>query len=303
MALTAEQILNRSKGVGGSECAMALGVSKFKTARELYHEKRGELESTFLDDSDVIWWGNALEPIVRQKYAETTGRIVRLPQETQFSAEHDFMLCHVDGVSEDQNGHDPRGYEGKTAFLSTGWGEEYTDQIPEDYLLQVHHNLIVTQLPAFDVMSLIDRRFRMYCVEPDKELHEMIIEGEREFMRRVREGDPPPLDYQHKTALDVVRKLYPGTNGVRLIANEDQTRWRELMQAAAAAESKAKAEKEGWKARLLESMSEAALLAFPDGKAFRRQETKRAAYTVDASVYVDSRFVNDPLATKGATRK
>lgn len=298
MALTAQQLETRKTGVGGSDCAIVLGQSKWMTARQLYHEKRGEfVRPVDEQENEVQWWGRMLEPVVRQKYAERTGRTVMVPADTIRSEEHPFMLAHIDGYTDDG-----RGYEGKTAMLSTGWGEEGTDAIPTEYLLQVHHYMIVTKLPVFDVMTLIGRKFSYYEVPADPELHAMIIEAEAEFMRRVREGDPPALDYQHKTAIECLKRLYPGTNGIRLVASAEAIRCRAGMDAAAEIVKTQKAIQEGWKAQLLEIMGESALLAFDDGKCFRRQQASRAAYTVEATSYVDTRFVNDP-DLKGSRKK
>jgi putative phage-type endonuclease len=299
MSLTAEQLTARDSGVGGSDAAAALGLSKMKTALQLYLEKRGEIEiEQPADDNEVIWWGRALEPIVRQKYAEKTGRVVVMPSATLRHPAHGFMLAHVDGIIRGEL----RGYEGKTAFHSMGWGEEWTDQIPREYLLQVHHYLTVTQFEAWDVAVLIGRQFKIYEVAADREMSEMLIAGEAEFMRRVREGDPPALDYDHRTARDVVKKLYPGTNGVRLVASESAIAWRKQLDAASQAEKTAKANVESLKSRLLEEMGEAALLAFGDGKAFRRQKTERAGYSVEPTSYVDFRLINDGKGLPGARR-
>ncbi len=293
MSLTAIQLEERRSGLGGSDCAAALGLSKRKTARQLYGEKRGELTADIYDE-EAIWWGNALEPIVRQKYAEVTGHVVRLPLNTIWHPDHDFMCAHIDGFVDHAERTFRRGYEGKTAFHSIGWGDEGTDQVPVDALMQVKHYSIVTDLPVFDVAVLIGRRFAYYEVPaPDQELREMIIEGERDFMRRVREGDPPALDYSHKTAIDVVKKLYPGTNGERLVAPPEIIECREQMDAAGKRGKEADAAKDALKARLLDFMGEAALLAFPDGKAFRRQTTFRKGYTVEPTSFIDGRFVND----------
>jgi putative phage-type endonuclease len=288
VSLTAAQLEARRSGCGGADAAAALGVSKIKTMRQLYGEKRGELEEA-PGDEEVRWWGEALEPIVRQKYAERTGYEVRRPTQTLWSDKHPFMCAHLDGYVDTPR----RGYEGKTAFLSTGWGEEGTDEIPVDYVIQVQHYMVITALPVFDVCSLIHRRFAYYEVPEDRELQEMIVEGEADFMRRVREGDPPPIDYTHRSALELLRRLYPGTNGKRMAANQLAIAKREAMEQMAEAEKNAKAEKDAAKAWLLDFMGEAALLAFPDGKAFRRQTTKRAAYAVDATEYVDARMVKD----------
>lgn len=288
--LTAEQIATRQTGIGGSDAAAALGLSKRKTALQLYLEKRGELEEEQpAEDDEFIWWGRALEPIVRQKYAETTGRVVMLPHGTLHHPVHHFMLAHVDGLIDGE----PRGYEGKTAFRSTGWGEEGTDQIPREYLLQVHHYLTVCNFEVWDVAVLIGRRFQVYEVPRDREMSEMLIAVEGDFMRRVAEGNPPRLDYDHPTARDVVKKLYPGTNGARLVASETAIAWRAQLEAAQLAEKTAKANIESLKSRLLEEMGEAALLAYPDGKAHRRQKLDRAAYSVDATSYIDFRIIND----------
>lgn len=289
--LTAEQLAERARGIGGSDCAAALGLSKRKTARELYHQKRGELPPDELDE-EFAWWGNMLEPVVRQRYAEKTGNVVRVPTGTIWHAVHAFMCAHIDGYVDNRTPR--RGYEGKTAFRSTGWGEEYTDQVPIDCLMQTQHYMIVTDLPVFDVCVLISRRFAYYEVpRGDAEMQEMIIEGEHDFMRRVREGDPPPLDYAHKTALDVVKKLYPGTNGARLIADTHAIAVRQEMERFTEAEKAAKQGKEARKAELLELMGEAALLAFPDGKCFQRKTVDRKGYTVEPTSYVDFRLVND----------
>lgn len=297
MSLTAEQIATRRTGIGGSDAAAALGLSKRKTTLQLYLEKRGQFTEEDPINEEVIWWGNALEPIVRQKYAEKTGRTVVLPKDTLHHPEHRFMLAHVDGLIMGES----RGYEGKTAFHSTGWGEEGTDQIPRDALLQVHHYLAVTGFDVWDVAVLIQRHFQIYEVYADLEMSEMLIVGETEFMRRVREGDQPALDYDHKTARDVVKKLYPGTNGARLVASESAIEWRKQLEVAQATEKSAKANVESLKSRLLDEMGEAALLAFPDAKCYRRQKIERAGYSVEPAEYIDFRLINDGKA--GALRR
>lgn len=291
MSLTDAQRAERATRIGGSDCAAVLGVSKWKTALELYLEKRGEFSRDEIEETEPQWWGKMLEPIVRQRYSDLTNRVVRLPKETLHHPVHDFIVAHVDGITDDG-----RGYEGKTAMRSIDWGEEGTDSVPRDALLQTHHYMAVTGLPVFDIATLIGRRFALYEVHQDLEIQEMIVEAEVDFMRRVREGEPPSLDYDHRTARDVIKKLHPGTNGARLTASEAAIGWRTQLEAAQAAEKAAKANIESLKSRLLEEMGEAALLAYPDGKAHRRQLTQRAGYTVEPTEFMDFRIINDGKA-------
>lgn len=290
MSLTAEQLAERRTGIGGSDCAAVLGLSTYKTALELYLEKRGELANSY-EETEDMWWGRMMEPIVRQKYAEKTGRVVLMPPGTLRHPEHPFMLAHIDGYTTDR-----RGYEGKTAFRSLGWGEEGSDEVPQSYLLQCHHYLTVCQFPVWDVAVLIGRKYATYEIPADHEMSEMLIEAETDFMRRVREGDPPALDYTHKTSVDVMRKVYKGTDGRRVMASVEAVKVRATLQSAQAAEKAAKAAINAAKAQLLEEMQSAALLAFDDGKAFRRQLTQRAGYTVSSTEFLDTRFINDPGA-------
>lgn len=289
MTLTPEQLKARSVAIGGSDAAAVLGLSKRKTTLQLYMEKRGEWpEQDDEEWEEVRWWGNELEPVVRRRYATVTGRTIVLPEGTLRHPEHEFMLAHVDGIVQNER----RGYEGKTAYRSIGWGDEGTDQVPKDALMQVHHYMTVVDFDLWDICALIGRRFKIYTVERDQEMSEMLIEAEKDFMRRVRESDAPPIQYTHKTALDVVRKLYPGTNGKKVFASEQAIGWRKALIAEQAVEKTAKAAAEAMKVRLLEEMGENAFLAFPDGKCYRRQKTNRVGYSVQPTTYMDTRFVN-----------
>lgn len=294
MSLTTQQLAERQTGIGGSEAAIVLGLSKWKTAAELYHEKRSAIPVAYTEN-DQQRWGRLLEGAIKQEYAERTKRIVRQPAGTIRHPVHDFLVGHPDGVTECG-----RLVEAKTVVpqLAHLWGDIDSDIVPQDYLLQCQHYMILLDLKVADLVPLLGRfDFRIYQIEADRELQEMMIEASRDFMRRVREGDPPPLDYQHRTAIDVVKKIYPGTSGARLIANEQAIEWRTAMEIAAAAEKAAAAEVKANKARLLELMGESALLAFPDGKALRRQRIDKDEYTVAPSSYIDTRFIKDPGVT------
>lgn len=188
MSARLEWLEQRRQGIGGSDCAVVMGLSKWKSSYQLYLEKRGEV-SDDQPDNEAMLWGRELEPVIRQQYANRTGRLVRADIGIIKSPEYPFMLANVDGLTEDQ-----RVLEIKTARTASGWGEEGTDQVPEAYLLQVQHYMAVTGLPVADVAVLIGGSdFRIYEVPANPELHELIIEAEAEFWRRVVDGNPPEI--------------------------------------------------------------------------------------------------------------
>lgn len=188
MALTQEQEELRAKGIGGSEAAAVMGLSPWKTPYQVWQDKRG-LSGT-REETQAMKWGTILEPVIRQQYAEETGRIVRLPGHL-VDEEYPFMLATVDGISED------RVLEVKTSRGMSEWGEPGTDEIPMVYLIQVQQYMRVTKLSLADIAVLIGGSdFRIYTVEEDKELQEMIIEREMAFWKLVQDNTPPePITY------------------------------------------------------------------------------------------------------------
>lgn len=191
--MTSEQrkawLEERRTGVGGSDAAAACGLSKWKTPLELFLDKTGELEET--RPSEAMHFGTILEPVVRQEYANRTGRTVVVPGKILRHPRRTFALVNLDGIADEH-----RLYEGKTARTAEGWGEEGSADIPTEYQLQVQHGMFVTGLEIADVAVLIGGQdFRIYHVPADAELQEMLVDQEAEFWRHVQEGTPPaPVD-------------------------------------------------------------------------------------------------------------
>lgn len=180
----------RRRGIGGSDVAAIMGLSPWKTAYQVYQEKRKEVATW--EGNEATDWGKRMEPAIRQWYSDQTGRCVRLPEKIMFHERYPFMLASLDGFTDD-----PRGVEIKTARSAKGWGEPGTNEIPDYYILQVQHYMVVTAFPVFDVpVSIGGSSPVLYEVPADKELQEMIIDACAEFWKRVVDGNPPdPVSY------------------------------------------------------------------------------------------------------------
>lgn len=177
----------RRKGIGGSDVAAIMGLSPWKTAYQVYQDKRGEVKD--FEGSAVMDWGKRMEPAIRQWYSDQTGRSVRLPDKILYHPVHQFMLASLDGFTDDN-----RVVEIKTARYSKDWGEPGTNQIPESYMCQVQHYMAVTGFPVTDVaVSIGGGPPELYEIPADPELQTLLIEAEKEFWQRVVEGNPPPL--------------------------------------------------------------------------------------------------------------
>lgn len=177
-------LAERRKGIGGSDAAAAVGLSKWKTPLELYLDKRGEFHQ---EETEAMRWGTILEPVVRQEYANRTGRTVEVPGKILRHPTFAFALVNLDGIADGT-----RLYEGKTSRTAEGWGEAGSDEIPIDPMMQVQHGMAVAGLAVADVAVLIGSSdFRIYVVPADAELQAMLLEQEAAFWQRVIEGNPP----------------------------------------------------------------------------------------------------------------
>lgn len=265
----------RRAGIGGSDVAPILGLSRWKTPYEVYLDKRGELPSQ--EDNEPMLWGRALEPVIRQQYAERTGRVVRLPETILVHPEHAFMLANVDGVTDDR-----RVLEVKTARTGEGWGEPGTDEIPEAYALQVQHYLAVTGFVVADVAVLIGGSdFRLYEVPADTDLQGMLIDAEAAFWRRVLDGVPPdPVTYE-----DARRRYGHSDAAGQVVADaEAYAAWADLCDARRIAKEVDEREQAA-KAVLLRAFGEAGDTLTTDGKTLATWKLTKAPMRFDTAAF------------------
>jgi putative phage-type endonuclease len=179
----------RRKGLGGSVAAAAVGRSRWVTRLMLWEDKLGMRESA---ETPAMHWGTLKEPIIRQEFANITGRTVEVPRQMIWHPSIAWLFVNVDGISDRC-----RMFEAKAASTDKGWGTPGTDEVPEEYLLQAQHGMFVTGLPVTDLAVLIGHSdFRLYEIPADRELQELLVDQEAEFWQSVvtRKIPPPQND-------------------------------------------------------------------------------------------------------------
>lgn len=273
----AEWLEARRTGIGGSDVAPILGLSKWSTPLQVYQQKRGELGEQ--PENDAMRWGRYLEPVVRQAYADQTGNEVRVLPTMIRHPVHEFMVANLDGFVAPE--HAPRRvFEAKTARSADGWGEPGTDQIPQPYLLQVQHYLAVTGFIVADVAVLIGGSdFRLYEVPEDRELQEMLVDAEHEFWQRVQRGDPP----EPVTVADAVARWGRSSRADCVMATDEVTLALQTVRAARASIQQAEAIEESAKAVILRALGECDTLVDATGKTLATWKASAPPMRFDAS--------------------
>lgn len=205
--------MDRKGYIGGSDVAAILGISKWKTAYQLWLEKTGQAEDEPINEQRerVFARGKRLEPVVLDMLAEETGIEITARNQRYKDSELPFMACEIDAETGDTN------IEIKTVhpFAAKDWGDEGTDEIPVYYTAQVMHGLAITQRKECIVAALIGADdLRIHRVEYDAEAAEMIRNKVRWFWTDCVLGGVAP----EPVSLDDVRRMFARDIGTEINA-------------------------------------------------------------------------------------
>jgi len=271
----------RATGIGASEAAALIGLSPWKSLVQLYAEKTGAIHPPDLTGNDAVFWGTRLESVVRDVFAERTGRFLDKGGVMLRSTRYPWALATLDAWCSDRELGPYWPLEIKTTNAARG--EDWVDGPPPTYLAQVHWQMIVTGCDRATIACLIGgQQFVWADVERDEILTRKLIHAGEEFWQRVRAGTPPPPDGSAATRA-ALGALYPQDSGETLVlpaaladavATIDEVR----AQAKALDARKIRAENE-----LKVALGAATEGVLPDGTKVRWKRQTRKGYQVAES--------------------
>lgn len=183
----------RLTGLGGTDIHQLLNLGPWGCRRRLWYQKRG-IPPDFEDEvRPEMERGVALESIVVRRYCEETNSedvTSMLWEDGMENArtglirhrEHKFLISHVDAiVDKDQK---LAVLEAKTAGQHMYWKIK-RDGLPDAYMLQVQHAMLVTGIPrgAFALLWPDGWRFLHFQVKADPKIQDMIRTEAADFWR------------------------------------------------------------------------------------------------------------------------
>jgi len=205
MTLTAKQLEQRKKSVGSSPLpAIVLGKDSYGMTiydEWLLYTNKIPLN---LKPKEYMNFGNLAEPII-VKFAESKlGKISR----RNLYRKHKELPMHAipDGMlikeSEPVEAKNVGIYNPSLKF----WGEEGTDQVPNDVIIQAHGHMICSYTEICHVAAFFGGNdFKLYVVRLNLELAEIIKERAADFWFNNVQKDIPPKDSIPR--LDVIKKI------------------------------------------------------------------------------------------------
>lgn len=196
--ITEQQRIDRRLGIGGSDMPIIMGLSSYKTPYQLYLEKIGEIESS-QDMTDSQYWGNNLEAVIRDEFKKRNNVQVQTP-DTIVHPFHDFLRANIDGFIPEWNAV----LEVKCAssFMANEWGEDGSDVIPMQYIIQVAHYCAVTNADFAYIAVLIGGNdYREFKYKRDISIENRVIEEAKKFWDCVQAKTPPEPSNQYDLRL------------------------------------------------------------------------------------------------------
>ena len=219
----------RPLGLGGTDIGAILGLSPYKTPLELWSELvSGEQPAN--RDLIHLRFGQHAESFIASEYERATDLFTAEHSPTLFHKKHGFMFGHVDRfVLETPDS--PAVVDGtiiadkllecktSSAFSKNDWGEPGTDQVPPLYLVQCAWYMAITECQSADLAVLIGNSdFRVYTIDRDLELEELILSHAQHFWHEHVLGKKPPEPISVQDASILFPKEAPNSS---VLANEE----------------------------------------------------------------------------------
>lgn len=198
-------LARRMHGLGGSDIAAIVGLSKFKTPYDVWLSKQPGAPIEDERDKPWLYWGAVLEDMVAKEYALRTGAKIQRVNAQLVHPDHHFALANIDRavVNPEIRGNvrwldgrltTDRILECKTAngFAASVWGADGTDQVPDAYLCQTQWYMGITGARYADLAVLIGGSdYRRFTIEVDAELFADLLTEAAAFWRLVEAGIAP----------------------------------------------------------------------------------------------------------------
>ena len=204
----------RRNGIGGSDAASILGVSPFKTARDLYYDK---LKIVTFEDPEENWvqkkMGHLLEDLVAEIFHVRTGFEIYQVKKMFYHPLHPFMLADVDYFITLPNGETAILEIKTTNYNATDhWWRDGEEVVPVNYEIQGRHYMAVMNVNHVYYCCLYgnsEQETIIRHIERDMEYEQELIALEDTFWNgHVRTRIPPPYVEDGELILESVKNHF-----------------------------------------------------------------------------------------------
>lgn len=201
-----EWLKHRQAGIGGSDASCIAGLNPWKSAIQLYMEKKEE------DPQEIkslrMELGNRLEGLVAELFTEATGLKVRNVNGILKNDKYPFAIANID-----------RAIVGEKAFLECKTTNSYAlkeweEGVPAHYEIQCLHYMAITGATHCYIAALIGNSdFIWHKIERDEETIDYLMQIEKDFWENNILKDTVPMPDGSDAYSEYLKKKYDKSNG------------------------------------------------------------------------------------------
>lgn len=229
MPLSSEQHENRLSTVAASEIPAILGLHPHQSPLDVWLRKVGKAGPDSESDrirweNHRIRWGNLLEPVIRDDYAQRAQRdglvvdqVGTLYREVRIAvappADSGIVTVAVtpDGAVGPRPGVYERGLEIKThSVYAADYGRPGTDEVPHHVMIQCQIGAHVLGVPRWDLVAFYDGLPHDFVITYDRELAEAAINAAARWWREHVVAHKMPTPDGSNASERAIRSMYPG---------------------------------------------------------------------------------------------
>lgn len=212
----------RQEGIGGSDAAAILGMNKYKSAFNVFLDKKGLSAPT--EDNLNMLIGRELEDTVARLFEKETGKKVKRSGFMYRNNQRAWQLADVDRMVVGENA----GLECKTTSSTLNIKKLKGGDFPDEYYAQCVHYMSVTGADRWYLAILVlgfAKEFHIFVLDRDETEIEALNETEQSFWSgNVLEGIEPSPDGSTRTS-EYISDTFPDSThdkSIDLRGHEDK---------------------------------------------------------------------------------
>lgn len=221
----------RRGGVGGSDVAALIGLSRYASPTSLFYEKVGLLDGDH-DDSPRQRIGKRMEQVLAAEFHDETGLYVAGEQTWCQHPEFGWARCTLDGYVFDHAGELPVFNREHVSDVALGVVEFKTDGrfgwpdgVPANIRAQTVWQMGVTGLRhCWLVVMFAGFRVEVFELDWDVDAEsdwEFMLDTAHTFWNRVLAGSPPPAD-DHPATTSALTEVFTDPDGLLEASDDDR---------------------------------------------------------------------------------
>ncbi len=185
-------LLERKNAIGASDIAPIMGLSPWRSALDVYHEKVGEVNDY---DNKTLQRGRRVEKYILEEYAERSGETLETNLPMLIDSYYPFLIGHADAKVKDQNII----VEAKSTRSNIS---SWKGQLPRHYLIQCAHYAAICDAERVDIPVLFNNwEYACFTYYRDEELEQRIRKAAINFWHNHIIPRIPPAPQSTKDAL------------------------------------------------------------------------------------------------------